>query len=224
MATLSTGYSPISLSGWAGADGLSSVPKKAARIRRPRAAGPPNHPIAYFWVSFLLMICGFFHWTPVYGSTLHLDMHDNLLSLKAVDADLSIVLQRLSEAAGIDFRLPRELQQKITLQLSDVRLEAGLKRILKGLSYATVYSVAVKGDTARISAVYIYGQQKGGSQANQSSGTESQPGRSIGDYEKRIKVVQERLQRVPPDSPAARRYQNEIENYQRLVERLKLQK
>jgi len=50
------------------------------------------------------------------------------------------------------------------------------------------------------------------------------PGRRISDYEKRIEVVQKRLQEVPPDSPAGRRYPKEIENYQRLAERLKLQK
>jgi len=171
------------------------------------------------------MICGFSHWDLVYGSTLQLGMHDGLLSLNAADADLSGVLQRLGEAAGFDFRLPKDLQRKkITLQLSDVGIETALKRILEGLNYATVYSVDDKGDDTRIVAVYIYGKHEGGVRTGQAAPSESVPGRSIGDYEKRIAVVQKLLREVPPDSPAGRRYQKEIENYQRLVERLKLKK
>lgn len=199
------------------------APKRAARISRQKAASCTKSPVAYFLVFLFLMICTFLHWAPVYASTLQLHMRDNLLSLEAVDADLSNVLQRLGEAAGIDFRFPKELEIKITLQLSDVRLETALKRILKGLNYAMVYSGAGGEDSKTICAVYIYGKHKGGARS-QSTINETGAQHSISDYEKRVRVVQKLLDGVEPDSPAARQYKKEIENYQRLIERLKLQK
>jgi len=170
------------------------------------------------------MICTYPNWAPVYGSTLQLHVTDNLMSLEAVDADLSTILQRLSEDAGIEFKFPNELDKKITLQLSDVRLEVALKRILKGLNYATLYSLAPSGDSTRISAVYIYGKQKGGTDTSESIMSDRGAQHSISDYEKRISVVQKRLDQVGRDSQQGRRYQKEIENYRRLIERLKRQK
>jgi len=205
----------------AGPSRLACAPKRAACISRQKAASCTKPPVAYLLVFLFLMSCTFLHWVPVYGSTLQLHVQDNLLSLEAADADLSAILQRLGEAAGIDFKFPKELEKKITLQISDVRLETALKRILKGLNYATVYSVAASGDSSRISAVYIYGKHKGGSRASQSTIRESEAQHSISDYEKRIRVVQQRLDRVGRDSQAGRRYQEEIENYQRLIERLR---
>lgn len=200
------------------------APKKAAPNRRQKGGKPKQSEAACFMVSLILITCALLHWAPVYGATLQLDVHDNLLSLSAEDSDLSSILQRISEATGIDFRFPIDLQKKITLKISDVRLETALKRILKGLNYATVYSVAGSGDPARISTVYIYGKQKGGTRTTRNSqpSVGEGPGQHrISDYERRIQVVQRRLDRVAPDSPAGRRYRKEIENYQRLIERLK---
>ena len=200
------------------------LPERASHSSRQRGAGSARPIGAYFLAALILMICAVWHWTPVYGSTLQLHMQDNLLSLSAADADLSAILQRLGEAAGIDFKFPKDVERKITLQFSDVRLETALKRILKGLNYATVYSSAGSGDSPRISAVYIYGIKKGGDRTGQSIVPEKPAQHSISDYEKRVKVVQKLLDRVGRDSQAGRRYQKEIENYQRLIERLKRQK
>ncbi len=204
--------------------GRGLAPTRAARIRGQNAAGSPKSPIVFFLVFYFLLACGLFRLVPVYGSALQLKMHDDLLSLSAVEVDLDRVLQRLSEATGIDFRLSKDLNKKVTLQLSDVRLETALKRILEGLNYAMVYSVARNGDAARISEIYIYGKREKGGRISPSAPPEEMPGRRISDYEKRIEVMRQRLQEASPDSPAGRRYQKAIENYQRLVEKLKLQK
>lgn len=208
-----------------GPGGPTGTPEKAVRTGRQKRAGSTKPPFAYFSLLFFLMVCTFLDWVPVYGSTLQLRMQDNLLSLDAVDADLSAVLQRLGETAGIDFKFSKALDKKVTLQLSDVRLESALKRILKGLNYATVYSVAGNGGSNSISAVYIYGRQKGGStRTGQPVVDDKRAQHRISDYEKRIRVVQQRLEKVERDSPVGRRYQKEIENYQRLIDRLKLRK
>ncbi len=137
---------------------------------------------------------------------------------------MGTILQRLGLAAGIDFKFPKELEIKITLQLSGVGLETALQRILRGLNYATVYSVTGSGEANSISAVYIYGKHKAGARTSQSISREPEVQHSTSDYEKRIRVVQQRLDKLERDSPAARRYQKEIEIYQRLIDRLKKQR
>lgn len=200
------------------------TPKRAVHSGRQRAAGSARPLGAYFLAVLILMIWTLVHWAPVYGSTLQMQMQDNLLSLRAEDADLSTILQRLSETAGIDFKFPKDVEKKITLQFSDIRLETALKRLLKGLNYATVYSAAGSGDSTRICAVYIYGKKKGGDRTGQFIAHEKPAQHSISDYEKRVQVVQKLLEKAGRDSRAGRFYQKEIENYQRLIERLKRQK
>ena len=217
-------YYPAYQKDSASASRLTLAPMCSGGRGRQKNAGSGKCSVAPILFSILLVICTLCHGTPVYGSTLQLEMHDHMLSLKAADADISGILQRLSQVAGIAVRFPKALQKKITLSLSDVGLETALKRILKGINYATVYSVPDNGDMARVSAVYIFGKQKAVIRTRQAILREQRIQNRIRSYEKHIRSVQQRMSRVPQDSPAAQRYQRQIRNYRRIIERLQRQR
>ena len=200
------------------------VPMKSGCIGCQEVTDAGKSSIAFFLFFAFLLTCALSHWTPAYGATFQLKMHDNRLSLNAADADLSGILQRLGQAAGIVVRFPKALQNKITLSLSDVRLETALERILKGLNYATVYTVPESSDVARISKVYIFSKKQESVRSKQSILRERRIQNRISYYEKRIRSLQQRMSNRQQDNPAVQRYQRQIRNYQRIIERLQRQK
>jgi hypothetical protein len=132
-------------------------------------------------------------------------------------------LLKLNEKAGIFVRFPSALQKKITLKLSDVTVEKALSTILKGLNYATVYSMPIGAEKAQVSEVHIFSSYKGRARSQKSAKRIRQIENRIKSYEKRIRSTQQRLESVSQDSAAGKRYQRQIRNYKRTVERLKRQ-
>jgi len=69
------------------------------------------------------------------------DYSNGLLSIKAVKSPLLPVLESIGKATGIEIFVSRDLKPgDISIQFADEPLEDGLKRVLRGLSYAAVYS------------------------------------------------------------------------------------
>ena len=87
---------------------------------------------------------------------------DGLLSVKAVKAPLLPVLELIGKATGIEVFVSRDLKpDNISIQLTDEPLEGAFKRILRGLSYAAVYSK--NKDLWRMTALKVFpeGQYSG---------------------------------------------------------------
>ena len=180
----------------------------------------------YWVVCFLLFVLltdMSMHSAWAADSTLQLQFRDNRLSLSAVDADIQSILLKISQATGIFIQFPQALQKKMSMTLSEVKLENALKRLLKGLNYATVYSLSKDMATIRVSKVYIFESYKETARAKRRSRIERQNRTRINRYEKQIASIKQRLEKVPHDSAAGKRYMTRIENYQKIIDRLERQ-
>ena len=171
----------------------------------------------YFWIALLLPI------SAGADSALRMDVHNNQLTLSARNADLKSIMRRLAEETGIAVRYPRALDKKVTVELSDVALERGLRRILKGLNYATVYLRPDDSERASISKVFIFKAYQGPRRTSRNAGRRTLIEDRIANYQKRFQSAQRRLNQVAPDSPAGQRLQRQIRSYQRVIERLEQQ-
>jgi hypothetical protein len=157
------------------------------------------------------------------GSTLNVQFSGNRLNLSAVDADIQSILLRISEETGIFIQFPLALKKKMSLTLSDIKLEKALKRLLKGLNYATVYSISNDTHTVHVSKVYIFEAYKETAQSRRLARMQRQNQIRINQYEKRIASIKRRLEKVPQDGPVGRRYRRQIQNYQKRIDRLEQQ-
>jgi ribosomal protein L24 len=157
------------------------------------------------------------------GSALQLQFRENRLSISADDADIQTVLLRVSEETGIFIRFPKALQKKISITLSSVTLEHALKSLLKGLNYATVFSISENEDKIRISKVYIFKGYKETARTRRLARRERQNRNRINQYKKRIESIQRRLNDVSNNSAAARRLKRQLQNYQKQIDRLERQ-
>jgi hypothetical protein len=171
----------------------------------------------------VLSSCLWSHPAAAAGSRLQLEFHDNLINLSADNADIQNLLLKLNTKTGIFVKFPSALQKKITLELSDVTVEKALATILKGLNYATVYSMPSGAGKAQVSEIHIFNAYKGRSRSRRSARRTRLFENRIKSYENRIRSAQQRLARVPQDSQAGKRYQRQIASYQRTIERLKRQ-
>ena len=87
---------------------------------------------------------------------------DGLLSVKSVNAPFLPVLESIGKATGIEIFVSRDLKPgNISVQIIDEPLEDALKRMLRGLSYAAVYSKDM--DSWRMTALKVFpeGQYSG---------------------------------------------------------------
>jgi type II secretory pathway component HofQ len=179
---------------------------------------------AIHWVIYFLLIVSLtdFSMHPAWaaGATLQVQYRGNRLSLSAVDADIQSILLRISEETGIYVQFPRSLQKNMSLSLSEVKLEKALKRLLKGLNYATVYAASNNRNTVQVSKVFIFEDYKETARSRRLARRERRNRTRIDQYNKRIASIKRRLDKVPHDSPAGRRYRNQIQNYQKRIDRL----
>ena len=203
-----------------------SAAKRHASTDRVEALKQRLKPILTGFIYFSFIVSSSYllsHPAAAAGSRLQLEFRDNLINLSADSADLQNLLMKLNAKTGIFVRFPSALQKKITLELSDVTVEKALPTILKGLNYATVYAMPIGADKARVSEIHIFSAYKGRARSQPSARRIRLLENRIKSYENRIRSVQKRLARVPQDSSAGKRYQRQIDSYQRAVERLKRQ-
>jgi hypothetical protein len=72
----------------------------------------------------------------------------------ANDAYLKNVLFKLAEKSNFYIQVPVSLNKKITINKKEISLRDALRKLLKGLNHAIVYSVSSK-KQATISEVYV---------------------------------------------------------------------
>ncbi len=84
---------------------------------------------------------------------------DGKLEVNAQDAPLIPLLESLARAAGIEIFVSDELEPvTVSASFTNMKMEDGLRSVLKGLNYAFVYSK--KGDSWPVSSIYIYPANK----------------------------------------------------------------
>ena len=71
---------------------------------------------------------------------LTVSLKDNSLSVKANDVSIKTIVEEIVQVSGIKGWIFGDAQEKITINLLDVSLKDGLKKILKNKSYGFVYN------------------------------------------------------------------------------------
>jgi len=107
----------------------------------------------------ICVVCLFILNTAQAGARPEVNYSDGLLSVKAVKSPLLPLLKSISKAAAIEIFVSRDLNPgDISIQFADEPLEAGLKRMLRGLSYTAVYSR--DRDSWRVTALKVFPEGK----------------------------------------------------------------
>lgn len=157
---------------------------------------------------------------------------DQLLSIKAQEADIKAVLLRISDETGVFVRFPKSIEKQISVELTDTTLAKALKKLLRGLNHAIIYAPLKKNQGARVAQVHVFEEAKGSSARSYSSSSRPSSNsnrnqdivaRRIENYEQRIESLNARLSKLDADSPQAKRYTRQIQSYQRTLERLREQ-
>jgi hypothetical protein len=151
------------------------------------------------------------------GGIIQLNYNNNLLTLTAEKADLKNILLRLSDEAGVYVNYPNNLKKHVTLELSKVSLDRAIKKILKGINHAVIYSFSKKDQNSEVSRIYIFQKAK----STALSRREQQTANSIKNYEKRIESLKERLSNLDENSRRGKSYLRQIKSYEDRIEKLK---
>ena len=172
---------------------------------------------------------------------------ENVLSIRAKDADLKKVLFELADETNIDIQLPLSLDKKITINRSGISLNEGLKDILKDLNYIILYS-GIEDNNVLISKVIIF--QKSNTSTTLPDGKIQQTNSEIPSteneepsvtregssvtredslaarikfYERQIESLKQRLTKIDENSRLGRKYSRQIKRFEKLIEKNELQ-
>ena len=181
-------------------------------------------PIRLKKIGFLLSLILLIHLTSV-NCLLHAQSPDqklriiynnNLLTISAEDADLQNVLLKLADKTNIYVRFPESLNKKITVIKKGISLRDALKRLLKGLNYAIIYSGLERNQTS-ISKVFVFKEAK---KSRQQRANEARIANRIRGYERQIESLKKNLLRIDQNSSQGKIYQRKIMFLEKRIERL----
>ncbi|MBN2040927.1 MAG: hypothetical protein JW864_12860 [Spirochaetes bacterium] len=147
-------------------------------------------------------------------------LKNRILSITAQDADIKNILSEISDITGISVSYPKYINKKVTTRLTKVPLPEALKSLLRGMNYTVIYSYLEKKDRFKVSEIYVlpeYSRRSAVRTKSKFSNTE----RRIQSYERRIRFLTERMEKLEPDSPRRRTYERRLRNYQNRLDRLR---
>ena len=172
---------------------------------------------------------------------------ENVLSIRAKDADLKKVLFELADETNIDIQLPLSLDKKITINRSGISLNEGLKDILKDLNYIILYS-GIEDNNVLISKVIIFqksntsttlpdgkiqqtnseipstkNEEPSATREGSSVTREDSLAARIKFYERQIESLKQRLTKIDENSRLGRKYSRQIKRFEKLIEKNELQ-
>jgi len=147
---------------------------------------------------------------------LRITYNNNLLTISAKHVDLQNILLELADKTNIYVRFPASLEKKITVIKKGISLRDALKRLLKGLNYAIIYSGPDKNQTS-ISKVLVFKEYK---MSRQQKANEARIANRIRAYERQIESLKRNLSRVDENSRQAKSYQRRIGVLEKRIERL----
>ena len=172
---------------------------------------------------------------------------ENVLSIRAKDADLKKVLFELADETNIDIQLPLSLDKKITINRSGISLNEGLKDILKDLNYIILYS-GIEDNNVLISKVIIFqksntsttlpdgkiqqtnseipsteNEEPSATREGSSVTREDSLAARIKFYERQIESLKQRLTKIDENSRLGRKYSRQIKRFEKLIEKNEIQ-
>jgi hypothetical protein len=136
----------------------------------------------------------------------------------------------LAEETGITVWYPRHLEKPITTEFNDLPLQQGLRRILRGMNYALIYSPSStdkkRGEVP--AGVYVLSKQSIRSRRTfrpsaRPKTPEERRAAAIESYRKRLDMLEEQMARVGMNSPWGQSIQRQIRRFERRIERLRQQ-
>jgi hypothetical protein len=151
------------------------------------------------------------------SSKFQLTVKNNVLTISAKNADLKNVLLSLAGEADISIGYPDSLDKKVTLYKRRIPLKQALVRLLKGLSYAIIYSGS-KQNKAIISDVLIFKESK---KTNRLGANERRIANRIRSYERQLEYLRNRLSKVEANSRRGKNYIRRIDLIEKNIEKLR---
>jgi hypothetical protein len=145
--------------------------------------------------------------------------NNNYLSISAIDADLKNVLLELADKTDIYVGFPNSLKKKITIETNRISIEEALRKLLKGLNYAILYSGS-SGNEVTISKVFVFKKSK---KDRRVRSNESRIAKRIRTYERQIESLKRRLLKIDADSNRGKRYIRQVRRLENNIEKLERQ-
>jgi hypothetical protein len=144
---------------------------------------------------------------------LRISYNNNSLTISVEDADLQNVLLKLADKTNIVIKFPVSIKKKITFTEKGIILRDALKRLLKGLNYAIIFSGRDKNQTS-ISKVLVFKKSR------QQKTNEARIANRVRTYERQIDSLKRNLLKIDENSRRGRSYQRRIMVLEKRIERL----
>ncbi len=157
-----------------------------------------------------------------------IEYNRGLLTLSVENVNLKHVLTAMAEETGITVWYPRDLEKPITTEFNDLPLQQGLRRILRGMNYALIYSPSTndkkRGEVP--AGVYVLSKQSSRSRRTFRSSArpktpEERRAATIESYRRRLDNLEQQLSRVDINSSRGQSIQRQIRQFERRIERLR---
>jgi len=149
-----------------------------------------------------------------------------LLTLSAENVDLKNVLTAVAEETAISIKYPRNLEKPITTKFYDLPLQRGLRRILRGVNYALIYSSSAEKKGGEVlSGVYVLSKQPSRSRHTFRASVrprtpEEHRAAVIERYERSLDVLERQMAQVGANSPRGKAIDRQIRLLERRIEKL----
>jgi hypothetical protein len=153
-----------------------------------------------------------------------------LLTLSVENVNLKHVLTAMAEETGITVWYPRDLEKPITTEFNDLPLQQGLRRILRGMNYALIYSPSTTDKKRGEVPAGVFVLSRHGRRARQTFRPSTRPrtpeerrAAAIESYERRLNNLEHQLSRMNINSSQGQAIQRQIRMFERRIERLRQQ-
>lgn len=160
------------------------------------------------------------------GRELHIEYNRGLLTLSVENVNLKHVLTAVAEETGISVWYLKDFEKPITTDFNDLPLQQGLRRILRGMNYALIYSPSTEKKRGEVPAgVYVLSKQH--SRARQTFRPSARPKTpderrvaAVESYRRRLDILEQQMARVGMNSPRGQAIQRQILQFERKIEKL----
>ena len=180
--------------------------------------------ILFIAMIFLLSL------SPALGQDQDLELlveyNRGLLTLSVENVSLKHVLTAVAEQTGISVWYLRDSGKPITTDFNDLPLQQGLRRILRGMNYALIYSPSTETKREGVpSGVFVLSKQRRRSRQTfrpsaQPTTLEERRAAAIESYRRRLDILEQQMARVGMKSPRGQAIQRLIHQFERLTEKL----
>jgi len=161
------------------------------------------------------------------GRELVVEFNRGLLTLSVENVNLKHVLTAVAGETGMSVWYPRDLKKPITAEFNDLPLRQGLRRILRGMNYALIYSPFTTEKTRGevLAGVYVLSKQRSRFRqafrpSTRLKSPEERRAAAIESYRRRLDVLEQQVVRFGMDSPRGKAIQRQIRQFERKIEKL----